>query len=76
MDVRFLGVCLRRFLDLLRLLRGCFCPLGSRVFVRVGMLHFRFPARLHFLRRTRRWIFAVVLLLLDDFLVVSYISWV
>ncbi len=75
-NVRLFGVGLHRFTNLRPFLCGCLSPLGSRVFMRVGMLHFGFPSRLHLFRRPHCRILTVVFLLLDDFFVVSDISWV
>jgi len=67
---------LHGFLDFFRLLSRNFRPFGGRIFMAVWMNHLRFFAGLNRFRRSFLRLLAVVLFLLDDFLIVGNVSWI
>jgi len=71
---RLLGVCRDPFLDRFRCISRGFCPLGRGILVLVRVTHLGLSPGLDGFSGSSPWILAVVLLLLNDFLIVSDVA--
>lgn len=76
-EVRFLGVRFNRLFDFRSFLGRGFSPFSGRVFVCVGVLHFRFfPGLNSFDGSSGGRVLPTVFLLVQNFLIVGDVAWI